>query len=259
MKEIDSVMIDNIRKRKIKINSDIKKKIMLELYNKSKNQNKITIKNFINVYKKYQKNLKKYNLYEVFITLYDENAIVFQSKTCFDGASMISDNLKLYINKFFRNEIKAELKLDANEITKYLLKKIEIQNKETEKISQSLSNYNKDIFTIMALFVSIVALLTANVSALGNLTAFGIITMNLSLIVSIVIIFLLINNIVGNENSRTRNNILGTVFIVILGAILCFIVFNNTLGIVNSTTEKENINNNYNQSFQFDIKGGADI
>lgn len=258
MQEININTIDEIRKSNIKINSDIKKKFILELYNESKTQNRITIKNFINVYKKYKKKIKDYNLYEVFITLYDENAIVFQNQTCFDGSSMPSADLKPYINKFFKNEIKAELKFDANEITKYLLKKIEIQNRETKKISQSLSNYNKDIFTIMALFVSIVALLTANVSALGNLTALGIITMNLSLIISIVIIFLLINNIVGNANSRTMNNVLGTIFIVIIGSILWLIVSNSTLDMAHSTSEKENNNNNYNQSFQFDIKGGTD-
>lgn len=124
MQEININTIDEIRKSNIKINSDIKKKFILELYNESKTQNRITIKNFINVYKKFKKKIKDYNLYEVFITLYDENAIVFQNQTCFDGSSMPSADLKPYINKFFKNEIKAELKFDANEITKYLLKKL---------------------------------------------------------------------------------------------------------------------------------------
>lgn len=176
MKEIDVNAINEIRNSDIKINTDVKMKIMLELYNSSTITKAITIKDFRNVYKRYEKSLKNYNLYEVLIVLYDEGAISFQKGTCFYGKSTTNDELKYYINMFFKNKIIAELKLNENEITKYMLKKLENQNEKTNKIIQNLNNYNKDILTIMALFVSIVALLTANVSAIGNLTTIGIIT-----------------------------------------------------------------------------------
>lgn len=219
-------------------------------------------------FKKYYNNYFKENIDEAeiqstLIELYSYDYIIICENR------NINKNWDKYLGKS-KEEIKARfqnllreknliyLNLYQNDISDFLLDQVEnLQNKSTE-ILNKIQDYNKNILTIMALFVSIVALLTANVSALGNLTALGIIAMNLSLIISIVIIFLLINNIVGNANSRTMNNVLGTIFIVILGTILWIIVSNNTLDMVHSTSKKENINNNYNQSFQFDIKGGND-
>ncbi len=258
MKEIDVDTINQIRAGKPKISTDVKMKIMLELYNSSTITKAITIKDFRKVYKRYKKNLKNYSLYKVLIVLYDEGAISLQKRTCFYGKSTTDEELKNYIDMFLKNKIIAELKLNENEITKYMLKKLENQNKKMDKITQDLNNYSKDILTIMALFVSIVALLTANVSALGNLTAIGIITMNISLAISILIIFLLINNLVGKESSKFTNNIVSIVSIIILTIILLILVFKNNLDSTLPNNEKDSINNNYNPSFQFDIKGGND-
>lgn len=259
MKEIDVDTINEIREKKTKLNTDVKMKIMLELYNSSTITKEITIKEFRKVYKRYEEKLKNYSLYKLLIVLYDEEAISFQKETCFYGKSTTDKDLKYYLDMFLKNKITAELKLNENEITKYMLKRLESQNEKMDKITQDLNNYSKDILTIMALFVSIVALLTANVSALGNLTAIGIITMNISLVISILIIFLLINNIIGKESSKFTNNIFSITSIIILSIILLILVFKSNLDSTLINNEKDSFNNNYyNQSFQIDIKGGND-
>ena len=249
---------------------EVLRKFIVELYNY--NSKNIIVKNdkfemFIKEHYSDDFGKKKLNL---IIRLYQNNYIIFLND---NGLTLKydryhNDNLETLtqcINNFINKNNTIKISFYSNDLPDYILEKIdEIQEnankikKENEEILNKIQNYNKQILTIMALFVSIVALLTANVSALGNLTALGIIAMNLSLIISIVIIFLLINNIVGNVNSKAVNNVLGTIFIFILGTILWIIVSNNTLDMVHSTSEKENINNNYNQSFQFDIKGGTD-
>lgn len=279
---MENYNVEEIKKELEKNNNndneiEVLRKFIVELYNY--NSKKIIVENdkfekFINENYYDDFGNKKLNL---IIRLYQNNYIIFFND---NGLTLKYDrchdiDLKILtqcINDFMNKNITIKISFYSNDLPDYILEKIdEIQEdankikenankiqKENKEILNKIQDYNKDILTIMALFVSIVALLTANVSALGNLTALGIIAMNLSLIISIVIIFLLINNIVGNANSKTMNNVLGTIFIFILGTILWIIVSNNTLDMVHSTSEKENINNNYNQSFQFDIKGGTD-
>lgn len=150
------------------------------------------------------------------------------------------------------------LNLYQNDIPDFLLDQVEnLQNKSAE-ILNKIQDYNKEILTIMALFVSIVALLTANVSTIGNLTAIGIITMNISLAISILIIFLLINNIIGKEGSKFTNNIVSIISIIILAIILLILVFKSNLDSTLPNNGEDSISNNYNSSFQIDIKGGND-
>ena len=268
--------VEEIKKELEKGNNDnneieVLRKFIVELYNY--NSKKIRVENdefemFIKEHYFDDFGSKKLNL---IIRLYQNNYIIFLNN---NGETLKYDRyhaddtkiLTKYINDFMNNDNAIKISFYSNDLPDYILEKIdEIQEnankiqRENKEVLSKIQDYNKNILTIMALFVSIVALLTANVSAIGNLTAIGIITMNLSLIISIVIIFLLINNIVGEENSRIRNNILGTIFIAILGIILWLIVSNNTLDIIHSSTEKKPINNNYNQSFQLDSKGENEI
>lgn len=268
--------VEEIKKELEKGNNDnneieVLRKFIVELYNY--NSKKIRVENdefemFIKEHYFDDFGSEKLNL---IIRLYQNNYIIFLNN---NGETLKYDRyhaddtkiLTKYINDFMNNDNAIKISFYSNDLPDYILEKIdEIQEnankiqRENKEVLSKIQDYNKNILTIMALFVSIVALLTANVSAIGNLTAIGIITMNLSLIISIVIIFLLINNIVGEENSRIRNNILGTIFIAILGIILWLIVSNNTLDIIHSSTEKKPINNNYNQSFQLDSKGENEI
>ncbi len=249
---------------------EVLRKFIVELYNY--NSKNIIVKNdkfemFIKEHYSDDFGKKKLNL---IIRLYQNNYIIFLND---NGLTLKYDRyhnddletLTQCINNFINKNNTIKISFYSNDLPDYILEKIdEIQEnankikKENEEILNKIQNYNKEILTIMALFVSIVALLTSNISAIGNLTAIGIITMNISLIISILIIFLLINNIIGKESSKFTNIIVSIISIIILAIILLILVFNTNLDSTLPDNVEESINNNYNSSFQIDIKGGND-
>ena len=228
------------------------------------NQNKETyiswteFKNYYNTY--FKKNIDETAIQSTLIELYFNNYIIIcknkNENKYFDKYSeQLDEEIKTRVLDLFNEKNLIYLNLYQNDIPDFLLDQVQNLQKENKEILNKIQNYNKEILTIMALFVSIVALLTSNVSAIGNLTAIGIITMNISLVISILIIFLMINNIIGKESSKLTNNIISIISIIILAIILLLLVFKSNLDSTLPNTEKESINNNYNQSFQLDIKG----
>lgn len=228
----------------------------------------ISLKAFKKYYSDYFKNKSdSSSTKQIIIELYKHDYIFIgkkeKSNHFFDHFSECTNNdIVIKFNELYSGKQYIFLNLLKNDIFDYLLDNVKQLNKNTKKlqkqnqmITEKIYNYNKDILTIMALFVSIVALLTANVSAISNLTAIGIITMNISLLISILIIFLLINNTIGKESSKLTNNIISIISIIILAIILLLLVFKSNLDSTLPNNEKESINNNYDQSFKLDIKG----
>lgn len=222
----------------------------------------IEFKNYYNNY--FKENIDEAAIQSTLIELYFYDYIIIcenrnEHKYLDKYLGKSNEEIKAKFQNLLNGKNLIYLNLYQNDIPDFLLDQVEnLQNKSAE-ILNKIQNYNKDILTIMALFVSIVALLTSNVSAIGNLTAIGIITMNISLVISILIIFLLINNIIGKESSKFTNNIVSITSIIILSIILLILVFKSNLDSTLINNEKDSFNNYYyNQSFQINIKGGND-
>lgn len=223
MEEINECIVGQIIKDNKDFDNIIITEFLINLYKNNHKKLEIKYDNFNEEFEKLDLNKKIYNIYDLLIYLFKHDYIRFDnSKTTLNSYYdlnyvEISEKIAQFVNngtiflKFYSNDINDYLLDKAEELNNNLNE----QTKKINKINDKLESYTKDILTIMGLFVSIVAIITSNVSAIKNWNGLDIILMNLCIIISITTIFIFINNIIGKEIYVKRNNKIGFIIIVV--------------------------------------------
>ena len=199
-----------------------------------------------NIEEKVKNDFLKYLIINDFIKIYYDNSKTFCS-------SNISDEYLInYVEDLYNSGKKWYIKLYTNDLAINALKKISKLKEETEKLkeetmhlTEKVKDSMKDILSIMAFFVSLVALISINMEFLKDTTGFKILIVNLSLILSISFIFFFITLILKKNNSTDEKkrddktiNII-SIIIVILSIVLCGICILDWHYSTNSYTSKE--------------------
>lgn len=199
-----------------------------------------------NIEEKAKNDFLKYLIINDFIKIYYDNIKDF-------GLSNISDEYLInYVKELYNSEKKWYIKLYKNDLAINALKRISKLNKETEKLKEETVHLNekvkdsmKDILSIMAFFISLVALISINMEFLKDTTGFKILIVNLSLILSIGFIFLFItlifrkNNFTDEKKRDDKTINIISIIIVILSIVLCGICILDWHYSTNSYTSKE--------------------
>jgi len=203
----DENYVENILKRDDDTNEIQKlRKFTVELYDYNEKKLKIfntTFEDFILNY--YNSKLTDKNKLDLILNLYKNRYIVFfknNESFQYDPYSK-PDSSKIleHINSFFDGSLAIKISFYSNDLTDYLLDKINyIQNnadkiqEENKEILNKIQDYNKENLTIMGLIVSVVAIILTNVfNIANNIELKNVIVGNASIILGISAIFLFIN------------------------------------------------------------------
>ena len=233
----DENYVDNILKQDNDANEIQElRKFTVELYDYNEKKLKLfntTFEDFIlNYYDNKSTDKNKLNL---ILNLYKNKYIVFfknNESFQYDPYSK-PDSSKIleHINSFFDGSLALRISFYSNDLTDYLLDKInDIQEnadkiqEENKEILNKIQGYNKENLTIMGLLISVVAIILTNIFNIEkNIDLKNIIVGNASIILGISAIFLFIN-IIFDRNQQEKYKkiwiIIGIAVIIIFLAVL---------------------------------------
>lgn len=213
----DKNYVENILKRDDDTNEIQKlRKFTVELYDYNEKKLKIfntTFEDFILNY--YNSKLTDKNKLDLILNLYKNRYIVFfknNESFQYDPYSKPDSSMILeHINSFFDGSLAIRISFYSNDLTDYLLDKINYIQKNADKIQEEnkeilnkIQGYNKENLTIMGLIVSVVATILTNVfNIANNIELKNVIVGNASIILGISAIFLFIN-IIFDRNQQEK-------------------------------------------------------
>lgn len=232
----DKNYVENILKRDDDTNEIQKlRKFTVELYDYNEKKLKIfntTFEDFILNY--YNSKLTDKNKLDLILNLYKNRYIVFfknNESFQYDPYSKPDSSMILeHINSFFDGSLAIRISFYSNDLTDYLLDKINYIQKNADKIQEEnkeilnkIQGYNKENLTIMGLIVSVVATILTNVfNIANNIELKNVIVGNASIILGISAIFLFIN-IIFDRNQQEKEKYKKIWIIIGIAATIIFL------------------------------------
>lgn len=229
----DENYVDNILKQDNDANEIQElRKFTVELYDYNEKKLKLfntTFEDFIlNYYNNKSTDKNKLNL---ILNLYKNRYIVFfknNESFQYDPYSK-PDSSKIleHINSFFDGSLALRISFYSNDLTDYLLDKInDIQEnadkiqEENKEILNKIQGYNKENLTIMGLLISVVAIILTNIFNIEkNIDLKNIIVGNASIILGISAIFLFIN-IIFDKSKQDKEKYKQIWIIIVIAVVI---------------------------------------
>lgn len=229
----DENYVDNILKQDNDANEIQElRKFTVELYDYNEKKLKLfntTFEDFIlNYYNNKSTDKNKLNL---ILNLYKNRYIVFfknNESFQYDPYSKPdSSKILKHINSFFDGSLALRISFYSNDLTDYLLDKInDIQEnadkiqEENKEILNKIQGYNKENLTIMGLLISVVAIILTNIFNIEkNIDLKNIIVGNASIILGISAIFLFIN-IIFDKSKQDKEKYKQIWIIIVIAVVI---------------------------------------
>ena len=242
----DENYVDNILKQDNDANEIQElRKFTVELYDYNEKKLKLfntTFEDFIlNYYNNKSTDKNKLNL---ILNLYKNRYIVFfknNESFQYDPYSK-PDSSKIleHINSFFDGSLALRISFYSNDLTDYLLDKInDIQEnadkiqEENKEILNKIQGYNKENLTIMGLLISVVAIILTNIFNIEkNIDLKNIIEGNASIILGISAIFLFINIIFDkSKQDKEKYKQIWIIIVIAVVIMLLTVLLSNSISL----------------------------